>query len=293
MGHKEFGRLVAALRQELGWTQARLAGNSGLEITVISQTERGVKRILDPDLLVKLADAFELTTLERREFFFASTGIEAGQVVRGSAVREDAAGQSLNRMLSILEKLRLPAFLLDAYTDVLAINYTGFAFFQIPLEMMAGAAEIPGGMNAVRLVFGKEMAARSHFINNWDYYALSTMRFFRESSLCYRATPYFNYLMKAFLDAAEYPSFERYWRRVSLLEQDRDGTYERFEYDHDTFGHLSYVVATTVCLTPEGELYLNQYLPTDAPTAETFERLVTQSGTGVIRAAPWPEKRMG
>lgn len=292
MQRKEFGRLVAALRQELGWTQAQLAHKARLDLALVSQVERGVKSLLDAGLLVKLADAFQLTTLERKEFFFASTGIEARQIVRSPVREVPAAEQSLHRMMDLVGKLRIPAFLLDAYTDVLAINFTAFTFFQIPLEMLAGAGAIPGGMNALRLVFGKDLAVHSHFLTNWEYYALSTMRFFREASLCYRASPYFQYLMKAFRDPLEYPLFERYWRMVSSVEQDRDGTYERFDYDHDVFGHLSYAVATTVCITPEGELYLNQYIPTDDTTWETFNRLAAQSGSGVIPGAPWPEKSM-
>jgi len=293
MEHKKFGRLVAALRQEMGWTQAQLAQFARVDYPLVSQVERGVKSLLERELLLKLAEAFQLTTLERREFFLASTGLESGQLVRSPVGGAAEAEQSLRRMLDLLESLRLPAFLLDAYTDVLALNFTAFAFFQIPPEMMAGAMQVPGGMNALRLVFGRELAARSHMISNWEFYALSTMRFFRGTSLRYRATPYYEYLMKSFRDPSEYPLFERYWRMVSAVDQDRDGTYERFEYDHDSFGHLSYEVVTTVCLTPEGELYLNQYIPTDDSTWKTFEGLAARSGMGVIPAAPWPEKVMG
>lgn len=292
MEHKKFGRLVTALRKEMGWTQAQLAQFARLDTALISQVERGVKSLLDSDLLLKLADAFQLTTLERREFFLASTGIETGQIVRSAVGGMQSAQQSLHRMIGLVEKLRIPAFLLDAYTDVLAINFAAFDFFQIPLEMMGGAGEVPGGLNALRLVFGKDLSAHSHFLNNWEYYALSTMRFFREASLCHRSTPYYEYLMKTFRDPVEYPLFERYWRMVSSLEQDRDGTYENFEYDHDTFGHLSYAVATTICVTPEGEIYLNQYIPTDDPTWKLFEGLAARSGMGVIPLASWPEKRM-
>jgi hypothetical protein len=195
-------------------------------------------------------------------------------------------------MVGLVERLRSPAFLLDVYSDILAVNYPVFEFFSVPTSMMENASSIVGGYNMIRLAFGKELAAKSHFLNNWDEFALSTMRFFRTSSLRYRATQYFGYLMKTFRSPNEFPLFDRFWRAASSIEQDRDGAYDHFTYDHDTFGHLSYVVVTTTSVTAHGELLLNQYVPTDDATKAIFDRLISQSGAGVIRLAPWPAKQM-
>jgi transcriptional regulator with XRE-family HTH domain len=296
MNRKQFGNLVATLRQDMEWTQFQLAEFGGIDIAIISQLERGVKKHLDPELLLKLTNAFHLTTQERKEFLLAASGIDTAHIVRqpSAALATDSvsADRALTKMTALVECVRIPAFLLDVYGDVLATNYIAFAFFQVPAEMMADAGSIPGGLNSIRLVFGKELAARTHFINNWDYYAISTMRFFRETSLRYRATPYFQYLMKAFRSPADYPLFDRYWRAVASMEQDRDGNYEQFSYDHDLFGHLEYAVATTSCLTTHGELLANQYIATDDATKQLFDRLADQNGAGVIRLAPWPAKHM-
>jgi transcriptional regulator with XRE-family HTH domain len=296
MNRKQFGRLVSTLRQDMEWTQFQLAEYGGLDIATISQIERGVKKHLEPELLVTMANAFQLTTLERREFLLAATGIDNTHLVRqpSAALATDSvsADRALTKMIALVECLRVPAFLLDVYADVLAVNYAAFAFFQAPPELMENAANVPGGMNTIRLVFGKELAARTHFLSNWDYYAISTMRFFRESSLRYRATPYFQYLINVFRNPVEYPLFNRYWRAVSSVEQDRDGSYEQFSYDHDNFGHLNYAVATSTCITAHGELLVNQYIPTDDPTKALFDQLSAQSGAGVIRLASWPVKHM-
>ncbi len=296
MDRKQFGKLVSALRQDMGWTQIELSQYGGVDVATISQMERGVKKHPDPELLMKLANVFQLTTQERRQFFLASTGIPSDQMVRqpGPASPADSLDpeRSLKKMIGLVESLRVPAFLLDVYSDLLAINYIAFAFFQIPSELLMGAANLPGGMNVVRLIFGKNTAARAHILTQWEYYAVSTMRFFREASLCYRATPYFQYLFRAFRDPAEYPLFERYWRLVSSGEQDRDGNYEQFSYHHDSFGPLSYAVATTTCVTAQGELLMNQYNPTDDATQDFFNQLAAQSGIGVIRGAPWPLKEV-
>jgi hypothetical protein len=98
--------------------------------------------------------------------------------------------------------------------------------------------------------------------------------------------------MKTFRDPAEYPLFDRYWRAATSIEQDRDGNYDHFSYDHSVFGHLSYAVVTTTSVTVHGELLLNQYVPTDDTTKSLFDQVLAESGAGVIPLAPWPLKPM-
>ncbi len=82
MKRKEFGELVAALRQDLGWTQFQLAEYADLDEAVISQIERGVKKYFEPELLFQLANALQLTSLERHDFILAASGLDEGQIVR-------------------------------------------------------------------------------------------------------------------------------------------------------------------------------------------------------------------
>ena len=296
MDRKEFGKLIAALRQDMEWTQFNLAEYADIDLAVISQIERGAKKHFEPGLLVKLANIFHLTTLERREFFFAATGVSAEQVVRqpSAALATDTqnADKTLTKMTHLVEQLRVPAFLLDVYSDVLAVNVMAAAFFQIPVSMFETAESTPGGYNAMRVMFSKELTTRSRITEYWDEYAVRSMRFFREVSLRYRAKPYFQYLVKAFRNPAEYPLFDRYWKLVSSVEQDREANVDLFSYSHADFGRLNYATATTVSLTLYGELLLNQYLPIDDHTSRIFEQLSAQCGQGVLRLAPWPDKPM-
>src|SRR5215216_642718 len=82
MNRIEFGELVSTLRQDMGWTQAELAEYSEIDDAVISQIERGVKKFFEPNLLFCLANALQLTTLERREFILAASGLDEKQIVR-------------------------------------------------------------------------------------------------------------------------------------------------------------------------------------------------------------------
>ena len=296
MNRKQFGELVAALRQDLGWTQFQLAEYAELDDAVVSQIERGVKKHFEPELLFQLVNTFQLTSLERREFLLAASGLDQKQIVR-----QPSAGMStdvfnvrrvLDKMIELTEQVRLPAFLADVYGDVVAANDIILSFFKVPLEYLEKVDKVPGGYNTVRFNFSKDLVARSHVIENWDRYALNSMRTFREMSLRYRAQPYFKYLMKIFRNPSEYPLFERYWKMVSSSEQDKEASTDHFSYRHNEFGQIKYISSSTVSITSFGELFLIHYLPLDQGTSQVFEQLAQQTGQGVTRFAPWPEKHM-
>ena len=297
MDRKEFGKLLSMLRQDIDLTQFQLAEYAQLDEAVISQMERGVKKYFEPELLIKLANSFHLTTIERREFFLAASGITSGQIVRqpSAALMTDTINSEkvLAKMIQIIEQLDIPAFIIDVYADVLAVNNSAFAFFNTPFSLVASASSVAGGFNTVRMMFGKELYMRSRITENWDHYAVGSMRFVRENSLRYRAKPYFQYLMKSFRNPMEYPLFNRYWKLVSSFEQDRESNVDVFSYTHDEYGPLRYATATTVSITPHGELFLNQYLPLDDHTRHLFEDIRKKNGMGVISPlASWPEKTM-
>src|SRR5581483_93373 len=93
-----------------------------VEEPVISKLERGVKKHFEPDLLFRLANVLQLTTLERREFFLAASGFDAQKI--------------LKKMLDLMGQVRLPAFVIDVYGDVIAANNCILAFFKPPLSLL-------------------------------------------------------------------------------------------------------------------------------------------------------------
>jgi transcriptional regulator with XRE-family HTH domain len=296
MNRKQFGELVAALRQDLGWTQFQLAEYSDMDEAVISQIERGVKKHFEPKLLFQLVNAFQLTTQERREFILAASGLEQKQIVRqpSAAMSTDVFNvrRVLDKMIELTGQIRLPAFLGDVYGDIIAGNNIISSFFKVPPKFVEQADQIPGGYNTTRFTFGRELMARSHVVDNWDSFALNSMRSFREHSLRYRAQPYFKYLMKIFRNQNEYPLFERYWKMVSSIEQDKEMNIDSFSFRHAEFGQIKYISSSTISITSFGELFLIQYLPLDEITSQVFEQLAQEAGQGVTTFAPWPEKRM-
>jgi transcriptional regulator with XRE-family HTH domain len=296
MNRKDFGELVAALRQDLGWTQFQLAEYSELDDAIVSQIERGVKKHFEPQLLFQLANAFQLTTLERREFFLAASGLDQKEMVRqpSAATLTDVfdVSKTLNKMIELTGLVRLPAFLWDVYGDIIAANNIILSFFRIPTEFVEKAGQIPAGYNVCRFSFGKDLVARSLVIENWEQFALNTMRAIRENSLRYRARPYFKYLMKIFRNQNEYPLFDRYWKLVSSVEQDKEVNTDTYAYRHREFGEIKYISSSVVSITSFGELIFVQYLPLDQRTSQVFEDLAQSAGQGATTFAPWPEKKI-
>ena len=294
MKRKDFGELVAALRQDLNWTQSQLAEYADLDDPVISQIERGVKKFFEPQLLFQLANAFQLTTLERREFFLAASGLDQKEMVRqpSAATLTDVfdVNKTLDKMIEMTGQVRLPAFLWDVYGDVIAANNIILSFFRMPPEFIQDAGQIPAGYNVCRFIFGKELVARSLIIENWDQFALNSMRAFRENSLRYRAQPYFKYLMKIFRNQNEYPLFDRFWKMVSSIEQDKEVNSDLYAYHHSAFGEIKYISSSVVSITSFGELLFVQYLPLDRHTSQAFEELAESVGQGAAAYAPWPVK---
>jgi transcriptional regulator with XRE-family HTH domain len=294
MNRKEFGELIATLRQDMGWTQFHLAELAEIDEAVISQIERGVKKHFEPELLYNLANTFQLTTMERRELMLAASGLDPRQMVRqpSSQVKTDVfhPQKILGKLMHLTGQLRLPAYVMDVYGDVIAANYIIMALFQVSMDWATAGRNLPGGYNMIRVTFGRDLLTRQMVADNWETYAMNSMRGFREISLRYRAKPYFKYLIKAFRNPVEYPLFDRYWKLVSSLEPDKESNTDLFLYEHSRFGPQKYVATSSATVTPYGELLLVQYLPADEHTGDVFRQLARESGQDVAAFASWPEK---
>lgn len=294
MDRKSFGKLLAVLRAEANLTQAQLAELVDIDPAVISTLERGRKKNVEPGLLFKMANVLNMTTLERRDFFLASSGLDETHIVRqtGGAVFTEVfdSRQVLRNMDVIIGKLRIPSYLVDVYAEIILANKISLDLLQIPANAFEHADKIPGGYSALRFIFGDMM--RSAIPVGYENFVLTIMRAFREVSLRYRARPYFQYLMKEFRNPKKYPWFERAWQRASLVDDDKAMAVDSFSFQHALYGPLTYYSTSSVYFTPYGELFLVQYLPADAQTVEVFEHLANTVGTETVHFAPWPEKKM-
>ena len=296
MNRRNFGELIATLREDLGWTQAQLAQAMDQPESAISIMERGARKHFGPDLLYRLANALQLTTLERREFFLAASGVDEDQSFRHAGADRGGAAcgceRTVQQLTDLAGRVRFPCYLVDPYGEIIAANAAAIELLQGPLERAAELAATPGGLTLIHFVYNEEIGLRRTAIENWEKVAVATTRAFREATLRYRGTPYFKYLMKRFRNPRLYPAFDRFWRRAAALAEDRYSTVDSFSYRHSTYGWVDFYVSALVTTTPHCDLYLCECLPVDEPTAEVCRQIIERVGTGAYRFASWPEKRM-
>jgi transcriptional regulator with XRE-family HTH domain len=295
MNRKEFGQLIASLRQDLGLTQAQLAELVDLENATLSNIERGAKRHIEPDSLYRLANALHLTSLERREFFLAACGLEQEKVVRqpgpNSRTKVFDAKKVLADLFGLMRQVYLPMNLGDCYGDLIAVNRALLDVVQIDADSLKAMSQVTGGFNNLHYVYGT-MLGKKTFGNDFSQSALSAIRSFREGSLRYRSKPRYRELMQEFRDPRRYPLFERYWRRVSTLDEDKETAGDPIQSQHPKYGTLSLMISSQVTITPYGELFLSYFLPMDAHTAAGLVSLIAETGQDVIQLLDWPEKNV-
>lgn len=276
MNSKEFGELVGVLRREqrdehgYSYTQERLAQDAKVTVSIISNIERGHKAILDPELLLNLADAFRLTTREREEFFLTALKIDrqkTGRTDCGLDTVFDAA-------IAVVKNLALPAFIVDHYDNILAANQIILALFNYSEKLRCLAEQTFAGFNVMRFVFSKQsLFANSIFLNR-ESYLLQSIYFFRAISLPIRATPYYQRMMETFFTDPDMGLFRSYYAQSFHVEEDYIFENNLALLRHPEFGELSfYSPSITPIATTCGNLYLVSYFPATGATAATFASL--------------------
>jgi len=294
MNRFEFGALVASLRDDLRWTQIELADKSGVDISVISNIERGARKtLLKDNILVKLADGFQLTSMERQEFLFAASGVMELEAVRkeNKSERKHFDPQAfLKEMGEHIACMTLPVFVTDSFCDILLANYCLIDFYNIPSDLLENANDIVGGYNTMRYIFDplsnfQEIIGEDSF----ERLALINVHYFRRRTMRVRSQPYFSMLMAELLDNKKYPSFEKYWRK--MMFEDYDDYVIPMKRHGPEYNHSFVSVESLLALTPCGELYLHQILPLNKKTAKRIEAIVDKVGEEYALFAPFPDKR--
>jgi transcriptional regulator with XRE-family HTH domain len=294
MNHVEFGALVSSLREDIRWTQAELADRSGLGLALIHQVESGQRQgLLGDDLMVRLANALMLTTLERREFLIAASGLAELELLRppidGGPPRLDISAY-LRELGGHISHMPLPVYVTDSFCDVVLANYCALEYFKPPAELLSDTARVVGGFNEIHYVFHRDSSFRQLIgEQDWDRQALLNVRHFRRRTLRFRSKSYFSALMKQFLDTHSYPYFERYWRKVAFEIHDEPSI--PMVRTDPKWDRAFVQTESLLALTPYGELYLHQQLPHNQATAKSVEAMFEKAGEGYAQFAPLPDTR--
>jgi len=278
MNRKNFGQLIAALRTErfdpvLGksWTQQMLAERTGLTTRIIGDIERGERVKLDAEVLLALAQAFGLTTLERREFFAAVTEIEEHHTSSTTLAPDEILGG----LLETFQMLKLPAFIHDSFFDIIALNTLFRRFHSVPQD----------SKNYLAFFFESYKTQKRLSQQAWGPYAMHKVLQFRFMTIRYRYTAYYQSLFKALHHNA---NFREIWAQCLYIEDDHYSQVQMYDYLHPEFGRINYVVTSTSTLTPYGQLFLSVVIPRSDETWQTVMDLAKEQPNYSQRLNMWP-----
>ena len=287
MEHEIFGKIVAALRKDQidfatgrRWSQQKLADETGLTKRIVSKIERGRQARLEGEVLQGLAGAFELTSLERREFFAL-----ASQAADRAIVRADLDHREVfERAWASLSTLGLPAFLMDTFGNVVGINRAMIAFHGCNMAQINAAKASAEGVNLLGMLFAPDAPLRRVLGNGWHSNAMTEMRHWRAMTLRYRHTEQFQ---KLYMALAAFPDFPIFWSASRERLQDVNSRLHSHVYTHGVQGPVGYTVFTDVSLSDHGDLYLCTYVPQDRGTIELFQQLA-ETNQHALPMASWP-----
>jgi transcriptional regulator with XRE-family HTH domain len=293
MNRFDFGTLVSSLRLELGWTQSELSEQTDLPLAVISNVERGERRgLLKDNILIKLARGLQLTTLERREFILAASGLgennneEPEDNPKISNMEIEAL---VNDLAERVGYLAMPCIVTDAYCDLIMINNSAQLYYHPTQSMLKVDPGQVGAYNQMRYVFHADSPFRELQGPDWEKASIATLRFFRRRTMRVRATRYFSDLMAHFRNEEEYPYFNRFYKR--MLFDLQDDYFHEIQIPRDEKQFLYTDLSTLLASTPAGELYLHYQAPLNKHTADVFADLYRQAGVGVVRYSQFPDPR--
>lgn len=291
MQRLEFGTLVAMLRIELGWTQAQLAEHAEIESATLSNIERGAKKYFEPDLLFRLANALQLTSIERREFFLASCGLDHSQLLRQPSITNPTNAfeteKIIENLINLMSQMYAPAHLGDVFGDVIAVNNLLLETMQVNVTALGTFSQNKKSrINNLTIAFNPEITSVFHESSNESLIAI--LRAFRESSIRYRAKRRYAELMDELHNMKKYPLFARYWRRVSTFEDDREFMFDPFEITHTVHGTLRFTLTSSVIITSHGELYLSHFTPLDINTTNAIIKIAETAGRNTIQLSQYP-----
>lgn len=290
MDRKEFGKLIAALREEhidfsargvSVWTQAKLAQAANLPEKTIAQLEQGRKMNLDAYTLTQIARALKLTAGEQVRLFSAAAEVDTEP---HQSLQNRAEGTWRN-ILRMMGEIRLPAYLFDPYVNVLASNSLALTLLNVPEAMLATATTKVSGFNLMRYVFAPESPLRRLLGADWQKRITSNVIDFRASTLKYRHTRRFKIILA---ELSTYPSFRETWFDTQIFGEELIQEWTHYEYIHPEYGEVNFISHIHTTPTSRGTLHLTTLLPRTKATTDAYEEIIRRQGMSVRCFIDWP-----
>ncbi len=286
----EFGNLLTALRKqnlnENGerWTREDLCEYVHLSPHQLGRLERGDRKYLDTETLQLLAEAFNLTTLERKELFYAAVGVAEEKLINPL---DEGYEDILNDLISTLKNMHVPAFVLDDYADILAANELMLNFYQVDPDYISKASETFAGFNLLKFIYSPDSGYAEVVGSSWPNMAIKNLHFFRRVTLRKRQKTYFKKLLR---ELCKEKLFDIDWHDLSRGPSLSDSVYDTFQWNHPCHGPVNLIFTESLVPTKHGNLYLFTYVPGDISTSTVLFNIAEEAGGKVYLLAPWPDK---
>ena len=153
-----------------------------------------------------------------------------------------------------------------------------------------GPGDFVGGYSLMRYIFDP-LSNFPEVIgdDSFERLALINVRYFRRRTLHVRSRQYFSSLMTELLNNKNFPSFEKYWRK--MIFEGYDDYCTPMKRSQPDYPHSFVAVESFLVFTPYGELYLHQVLPLNKKTTKRIEKITHKVGEGYTLFSPFPDKR--
>jgi len=285
---KDFGQLVATLRKEFRnefdepMTQNDLAELARIPLITLQKIEQGRQANIKSGNLLNLAEALHLNSYSAQTFFLSSLGIDSFQSVKPPTPPQSV----LAELIQVLSSLQNPAFILDDFGDIIALNQILTAVYNVQLSQLH-APHLLSQYNFNRFYFSPEFEGLQKMLGmSQSEYLHRTVTLYKRRTLKIRNHWYFKQLLP---ELNRYPVFREYWQSQYFLDEDIYSHYKILPLNHPILGQLKFLSSPNQATTTAGDLYLYCLQPLDAHTAQVCLQLYSKYDPHPIHLASWPK----
>ncbi len=219
-----FGFPAGPRRRIKGLRREEVSQLAGISTTWYTWIEQGRDVSMSTDVVLKLAQALNLTKTERAYLF----DLAGRRDPQGHIQEEDLASATLTELLS---NIQIPAYILGSTWNVLAWNYEAEILF---LDWFTHDSAV--APNLLRLVFTHENA--KEFIVDWEARSRRLVAEFRADCRSRLEEPELQSLVNELSLSSS--AFEQFWKQHDVLQ--RQGGLR--EFHHPNRGLLRYQQVT-------------------------------------------------
>lgn len=288
MERKAFGMLVATLRKEIRnefdetLTQYDLAELARIPLISLQKIEQGRGVNLSPETILSLAKALKLPTRARQVFFLASLGLPDKVFMKQPL----AAQALLDELVQILSQMQTPAFIADAFGDVIVSTPALLEVYDLKLDEIGGA-DLISQFNLYRFLFAPDFAKQRAMLGeSLNDFSHRMILIFKMVSLKHRNHWCFVRLLP---ELNRFPLFREHWQSPFYHDDDILNTLIPLSLNHPRFGKLNFLSSPQVTVSGYGDLYLYNYLPMDAHTAEACVQIMKLHNATPFQNSAWPK----